>query len=73
MVREPLPAYILHGTKGSFIKTKSDVQETALQAGVIPGTETWGAEPESERGFLHTEKNGSVIREHIASRARQLW
>jgi scyllo-inositol 2-dehydrogenase (NADP+) len=67
LVREPLPAYILHGTKGSFIKTKSDVQETALQAGVIPGTETWGAEPESERGFLHTEKNGSVIREHIAS------
>ena len=23
LVREPLPAYILHGTKGSFIKTKS--------------------------------------------------
>ncbi|ANE49718.1 Gfo/Idh/MocA family oxidoreductase [Flavisolibacter tropicus] len=67
IVREPLPAYILHGTKGSFIKSKSDVQETALQAGEIPGSDTWGSEPEQERGFLHTERNGTVVREYIAS------
>lgn len=67
LVRESLPAYILHGSKGSFIKTKSDVQEMALQTGKVPGGDEWGTEPENERGFLHTEKNGKVIKQHIAS------
>ena len=31
LVREALPAYIFHGTKGSFIKPRADVQETDLQ------------------------------------------
>ena len=65
LVREPLPAYILHGTKGSFIKSKSDVQETALQAGGKPNTPDWGIEPENERGLLHTEKEGILIREYL--------
>lgn len=65
--REPLPSYILHGTKGSFIKARTDVQEKALQAGLTPDMDDWGKEPENEMGLLHTEKNGSVIREHIAS------
>jgi len=43
------------------------VQETALQSGKIPGSDEWGAEPEEERGFLHTEKDGEVIKQHIAS------
>jgi scyllo-inositol 2-dehydrogenase (NADP+) len=66
-VREPLPAYAIHGSKGSFIKTKTDTQEAALQAGEIPGGPEWGKEPESEKGFLHTEKEGRLIREHIHS------
>jgi predicted dehydrogenase len=65
VVREPLPAYIIHGLKGSFIKSKTDVQENDLQAGKIPGTEGWGIEPETEKGLLHTELNGKVIRETI--------
>ena len=36
-VREPLPGYIFHGTLGSFIKHKTDVQETDLQAHKKPG------------------------------------
>lgn len=67
LVREALPAYALHGTKGSFIKAKTDVQETALQNGHLPGGEDWGTEPENERGFLHTEKNGEVIKKYIPS------
>jgi scyllo-inositol 2-dehydrogenase (NADP+) len=67
LVREPLPGYILHGSKGSFIKHKTNVQEEALQAGLVPGTEGWGIEPETERGFLHTEKEGLVIKEHVPS------
>jgi scyllo-inositol 2-dehydrogenase (NADP+) len=66
-VREALPGYQLHGKKGSFIKPKTDVQETQLQAGVLPGGDTWGTEPEAEWGLLHTEREGTVIREYIAS------
>lgn len=67
LVREQMPAYILHGRKGSFIKAKTDVQEIALQAGKIPNTTDWGKEPENEKGFLHSEKNGQVIKEYISS------
>ena len=66
-VREALPGYIFHGTKGSFIKPKTDVQETMLQAGKNPGAEDWGTEPESERGFLHTENEGRIIKEYVES------
>ncbi len=66
-VREPLPGYILHGTKGSFIKPKTDVQEAMLQAGKIPGGPDWGIEPDSDKGLLHIEKNGKIIREHVPS------
>ena len=66
-VREALPGYILHGLKGSFIKPKTDVQETMLQQGIIPGGEDWGTEPETEKGLLHTEINGKIIREYIPS------
>ncbi|MBC8767341.1 Gfo/Idh/MocA family oxidoreductase [Arenibacter sp. BSSL-BM3] len=64
-VREVLPGNILHGTKGSFIKSKADVQEAALQAGKIPGTQDWGAELDKEKGLLHTEKDGKIIREYV--------
>jgi predicted dehydrogenase len=67
VVREPLPSYALHGTRGSFIKARTDVQEKALQAGLSPASDNWGAEPENEMGLLHTEKNGAVVREYIAA------
>lgn len=66
-VREPLPGYILHGSKGSFIKPKTNIQEEALTAHKLPGSEGWGAEPDSEKGLLHTEKDGKVNREYIPS------
>jgi scyllo-inositol 2-dehydrogenase (NADP+) len=67
IVREALPGYIFHGLKGSFIKPKTDVQEEMLQAGNIPGGVNWGKESESQRGLLHTEKNGEEIKEYIKS------
>ncbi|MDQ2721167.1 MAG: Gfo/Idh/MocA family oxidoreductase [Bacteroidota bacterium] len=67
VVREALPGYILHGLKGSFIKAKTDVQETLLQEGFTPGGKDWGKEPETEKGLLHTEINGKVVREFIES------
>ena len=66
-VRENLPGYQLHGTLGSFIKPKTDVQEKELQEGKKPDDTDWGKERESEKGFLHTVKNGVVIKEFIPS------
>lgn len=66
-VREPLPGYIFHGLKGSFIKSKTNVQEEMLTAGNMPGQGDWGTEPESEKGLLHTEIDGKVLREYIVS------
>ncbi|MEO5685303.1 MAG: Gfo/Idh/MocA family oxidoreductase [Chitinophagaceae bacterium] len=67
VVREALPSYVFHGTKGSFIKARTDVQEVMLQAGKAPGGPEWGVEPEGEKGLLHTEKDGKIIREYIPS------
>jgi scyllo-inositol 2-dehydrogenase (NADP+) len=67
LVREPLPGYILHGIKGSFIKQKTDVQEQSLLAGKLPGGNDWGTEPETEKGLLHTEKDGKIIKEYLPS------
>ena len=35
----------VHGTKGSFVKQGLDPQENALKAGVVPGSDGWGADP----------------------------
>lgn len=66
-VREALPGYQFHGTRGSFIKQKTDVQETDLQAHKKPGGADWGVEPAAQYGLLHTEKDGQVIKEYIPS------
>jgi scyllo-inositol 2-dehydrogenase (NADP+) len=68
LVREALPAYIFHGTKGSFIKPRADVQETDLQKERNLTDADWGTEPETGKGLLHTDKDGqNIIREYIVS------
>ena len=67
MVREAPPSYVFHGTKGSFIKARTDIQEKLLQEGVSPDDKNWGVEPDNEKGLLHTEKDGKIIREYIPS------
>lgn len=66
-VREPFPSFVLHGSKGSFLKSRADVQETDLQAKKSPADPYWGMEPEAAQGFLHTEKDGVIIKEHVPS------
>ena len=66
-VREPLASFIVHGSLGSFLKNRTDVQEANLLEGKVPNRTDWGTEPLSERGLLHTEKDGQVIRENITS------
>jgi predicted dehydrogenase len=67
IVKEALPAYILHGTSGSFIKAKTDVQENALLAGKDPADPEWGLEPEKDKGLLNVKCDGSEKRGFIES------
>lgn len=67
LVRELLPAYIFHGSKGSFLKPRADVQERDLQQYKNLKDADWGTEAETGKGLLHTEVEGKVIREYIPS------
>ena len=60
-VREPIPSYIVHGKKGSFLKPRGDVQEDDLKLGKKPNLDAWGKEPKSKEGTLHTEINNDVL------------
>lgn len=64
-VREPNPAYTIHGKKGSLLKPRGDVQEDDLKIGQKPNRETWGTEPHQLQGILHTEIDGKPVREKI--------
>jgi len=66
-VRETLPGNIIHGTKGSFIKTKADVQEKELQSGKLPNSKGWGTELGKDKGLLHTEFEGKIVKEYIST------
>jgi scyllo-inositol 2-dehydrogenase (NADP+) len=63
LVCKQLPGFVLHGTKGSFIKSRADVQEVNLLAGTIPDITNWGIEPDEESGLLCTgEKNTDMVK-----------
>ena len=67
IARETIPAYTLHGMKGSFLQQRSDLQETQLNAGVIPSLDNWCPPPTQPDGLLHTEINGEVVKSHLTS------
>ena len=60
-VREPNPAYVIHGKKGSFLKPRGDVQEDDLKVMKKPNLDSWGTEPMDKEGFLHTEIDGRIM------------
>jgi scyllo-inositol 2-dehydrogenase (NADP+) len=67
LVREMGPRYMMHGTKGSYIKSGEDPQEERLKAGELPVGENWCYEPEEIHGLIHTEIDGEVIRKKYPS------
>lgn len=64
---EALPGYVIHGRNGSFIKSKTNIQEETLLAGISPSNEEWGIEPATEHGLLSTCINGIKHKEQIVS------
>ncbi len=68
LVGQPLPAFVLHGKLGSFIKDRVDVQEDQLNAGVMPVDDNYGIEPEGKEGQLITfDENGNKLIEPVPS------
>ena len=64
-VKEANPAYVLHGTKGSFLKHRGDIQEEELKAGKKPNLYDWGIEPKDNEGLLHMVQDGISVRDNI--------
>jgi scyllo-inositol 2-dehydrogenase (NADP+) len=60
-VKQTLPAFIFHGSKGSFLKPRADVQEANLLAGLKPNIIDWGTEPENASGLLHVTDDPDVV------------
>lgn len=52
LIAEQLPGFVIHGTLGSFVKLRTDVQEAQLDAGMMPTDEGFGIEPEGSEGKL---------------------
>ena len=54
LVARPLPAYVLHGMKGSYIKDRTDIQEKQLDSGMSPFDDAYGLELSGSEGELTT-------------------
>lgn len=52
LVADPGPAYVLHGTQGSYRKQRTDPQEAQLVAGMSPADAAYGREQPGEEGTL---------------------
>ena len=62
MLAQPVgPTWIVHGTRGSFIKYGMDPQEAALKEGRTPAEPEWDAEPPELYGKLVTPEGTRVV------------
>lgn len=52
LVADEQPAFMIHGTKGSYIKQRSDIQEKQLLQGMSPDDPRYGIEEEGRSGKL---------------------
>lgn len=69
LVAKALPAYVVNGVNGSYIKNRTDTQEDQLLAGMMPGDAGFGIEKPGSEGELtlidaegkaHTERTESL-------------
>ena len=61
IVREAGPRFLVHGSKGSFIKYGIDPQEDALKLGRCPGDANWGREDPRYHGRISHGDDGMQI------------
>lgn len=68
LVVKPQPAFVLHGSRGSYVKQRSDVQERQLLKGMKPDDALFGLEDAGMEGQLtYLQADESLARESIAS------
>lgn len=65
IVKQPMPAYIVHGTKGTFIKDRIFIQEAQLEKGILPTAKNFGIEPIKSEGLLVIDKKGKTEKQKI--------
>lgn len=61
LVKEPLPRFAVHGSRGSFVKYGLDVQEDDLKGGKRRQDDTWGTEPKDQWGVLNTIDQRKIV------------
>jgi len=68
LIAQPLASFVVHGTLGSYIKNRVDVQEAQLDKAMHPNDLQYGIEPAGEEGLLVTiGADSQKITEHIPS------
>lgn len=66
LVKVPGPRFIVHGTRGSFIRYGIDQQETSLKAGIMPGDPAFGEDREMAV-LEYVNAAGESVRETLAA------
>jgi scyllo-inositol 2-dehydrogenase (NADP+) len=61
MVYQNQLRYVLHGTKGSFVKGGLDPQEETLRKNILPTEKPWGVEPEDRWGSIYTDEFSGIV------------
>lgn len=64
LVKLDYPKFIVHGTRGSFIRHGIDQQETSLKAGVMPGDRGFAHDPELAT-LEYINDAGETVREQL--------
>lgn len=67
LVADAQASFVLHGTKGSYIKSRCDMQEEQLQSGMSIKEDSYGIEPVNQEGILTIYENGVMRKEKIES------
>lgn len=64
LVKIDYPKFIVHGTRGSFIKYGIDRQETSLKAGIMPGDSGFAAD-DAPGELEYVNDNGETVCEQV--------
>lgn len=68
LIAQPTPSFVVHGTLGSYVKDRVDVQEAQLDKGIPPTDPAYGIEPKDSEGKLVTfDENNQKVIELISS------
>jgi scyllo-inositol 2-dehydrogenase (NADP+) len=68
LVAAPQAAFVINGTKGTYVKYRTDIQEAQLQQGMHPDDASFGLEDASKMGVLTTISEDRLVHhENIAS------